>query len=218
MPRPELHTAKGQRRRNALIAAAAQVVADRGYAGVTHRAVAARAGVPVATITYYFSSIDELVLAGVSHNQVAVADEIDRLVSEHLAEGHTAQESCRWLAGVLLSIPQFELLVNFEVYLNATRQETLRENVTRTLGRFEEVAGRVFEGIGAPHPEQSAPELLAMVEGFLLHHLCRPTDDDLRKLQRALENQLLLALMSDEDRARLGQGLLPARGLGQSPI
>ncbi|HEY5153501.1 MAG TPA: TetR family transcriptional regulator [Acidimicrobiales bacterium] len=217
MPRPELHTAKGQRRRNALIVAAAEVVAERGYAGVTHRAVAARAEVPVATITYYFSSIDELVLAGVSHNQLAVADEIDRRISEHLTEGHTAQESCRWLAEVLLSIPQFDLLVNFEVYLNGTRQESLHENVTTTLGRFTDVARRVLEVLGADHPDDAAPALLAMVEGFLLHHLCRPAPDDLAQLQRALESQLLLALMSDEERALAGERLMarvaPASGV-----
>src|SRR5262245_49447260 len=61
MHRPEMVTAKGQRRREALLRAAVEVIAEKGYAGVTHRAVAERAGVPMATTSYFFSSIHELV-------------------------------------------------------------------------------------------------------------------------------------------------------------
>lgn len=53
-------TAKGARRRDLIAAAAAAVVLEQGPAGLSHRTVAARAGVPLAATTYYFRDLDEL--------------------------------------------------------------------------------------------------------------------------------------------------------------
>lgn len=53
-------TAKGERRRAAIAAAAGEVVLAEGPAGLSHRAVAARAGVPLAATTYYFRDLDDL--------------------------------------------------------------------------------------------------------------------------------------------------------------
>jgi len=53
-------TPKGQARRDALLDAVLAVLARDGVGSVTHRAVAAEAGVPVSAATYYFATIDEL--------------------------------------------------------------------------------------------------------------------------------------------------------------
>ena len=58
--RPATHRASGQARRAALLEAAVEVIAEQGVAGATHRAVAARAGMPTSTTSYFFSSLDEL--------------------------------------------------------------------------------------------------------------------------------------------------------------
>lgn len=47
-------------RRRAIVTAAAELVRERGAAGLTHRAVAARAGVSLGSTTQYFASLDEL--------------------------------------------------------------------------------------------------------------------------------------------------------------
>ena len=44
-------------------AAAAELLAEGGFDAVRHRAVAERAGLPLASTTYYFGSLDELVTA-----------------------------------------------------------------------------------------------------------------------------------------------------------
>jgi DNA-binding transcriptional regulator YbjK len=54
-------TPKGERRRSALICAAAELLCHAGFEAVTHRAVAERAGLPLASTTYYFSSLEELI-------------------------------------------------------------------------------------------------------------------------------------------------------------
>lgn len=53
-------TAKGEARRTALQDAVIRVLEHSGSGAVTHRAVAAEAGVPLAAATYYFANIDDL--------------------------------------------------------------------------------------------------------------------------------------------------------------
>jgi TetR/AcrR family transcriptional regulator, regulator of biofilm formation and stress response len=53
-------TAKGARRRELIAAAAAALVLEQGPGALSHRAVAARAGVPLAATTYYFRDLDDL--------------------------------------------------------------------------------------------------------------------------------------------------------------
>ena len=63
--------ARGVQRRAALIEAAADLLLEQGLAALSHRAVAARAGLPLAATTYYFASVDDLRDEALEH----VADE-----------------------------------------------------------------------------------------------------------------------------------------------
>jgi AcrR family transcriptional regulator len=67
--------------------AAAEVVEDRGLNGLTHRAVAARAGVTTGSVTHHFRSIEDLV-AG------AIRGQVQTLAQETIAHGNfvTPQE------------------------------------------------------------------------------------------------------------------------------
>ncbi|TDE58176.1 TetR family transcriptional regulator [Nonomuraea mesophila] len=58
--------ARGQKRRAEIIEAALAVVQRDGAAGVTHRTVAREAGIPVSLSTYYFATIDDLLVAALT--------------------------------------------------------------------------------------------------------------------------------------------------------
>lgn len=62
-----------QGRKRALAQAAAEVILEEGPAKLTHRKVAARAGVPLGSTTQHFASIEELRLAGLQ----VIAAEMD---------------------------------------------------------------------------------------------------------------------------------------------
>src|SRR4051812_50083921 len=64
-------TPKGERRRAALVEAAAKLLVEGGFDAVRHRAVAERAGLPLASTTYYFDSLEDLVTAAVEHHSNA---------------------------------------------------------------------------------------------------------------------------------------------------
>ena len=61
-------SAKGARRRAVLTEAASALLDEGGFDAVRHRAVAERAGLPLASTTYYFESLDALVTAAVEHH------------------------------------------------------------------------------------------------------------------------------------------------------
>ncbi|HEY8525960.1 MAG TPA: TetR family transcriptional regulator [Acidimicrobiales bacterium] len=58
-------TDKGRARWDRIVQAAAELLTDGGPPAVTHRAVAARAGVPLGSTTYYFADRDELLAAAI---------------------------------------------------------------------------------------------------------------------------------------------------------
>src|ERR1700756_5424675 len=69
-------TPKGERRRHALISAAAALLSEGGFDAVRHRAVARRAGLPLASTTYYFSSLDDLLVQAVEFIGTQEADQL----------------------------------------------------------------------------------------------------------------------------------------------
>jgi DNA-binding transcriptional regulator YbjK len=55
------------RRRQEIVVAAAELVTEVGTAGLSHRKVAARAGVPLGSTTQYFATLDDLRAAALEH-------------------------------------------------------------------------------------------------------------------------------------------------------
>ncbi|MEY8038439.1 TetR/AcrR family transcriptional regulator [Saccharopolyspora cebuensis] len=64
---------KGPARRERIARAAIDVVAERGLDKLTHRAVAAQAGVPLGSTTYYFRTLDDLLAMALRQ---AAADDV----------------------------------------------------------------------------------------------------------------------------------------------
>jgi TetR/AcrR family transcriptional regulator, regulator of biofilm formation and stress response len=181
------HRPSAQARRDALLRAAVEVAAERGASGVTHRAVTERAGLPLATASYFFSSIDDLVAEAL---RTFVADEARRLSDLAGALGgddHTPDEMAAALAEA--AMPEGPLpwtLAQFETYLQAARGEALQEPVAEALGVYEHVAAAALTAAGAPDPDGAAPAFNALADGFALHHLARPRPGDVAALRRAL--------------------------------
>ena len=196
---PKQHRPQAQARRDALLRAAVEVAAERGTAGTIHRAVTERAGLPLGTASYFFSSIDELVSEAL---RTHVADEAARL--EGLADSlggdeHHPEDMAAALAEA--SMPDGPLpwaLAQFEAYLQAARAPELRETVAEALAVYARVAEVALRAAGAPPDAAAAagPAFNALADGFSLHRLARPQDDDVHALRRALR-LLFLGLLVD---------------------
>lgn len=118
-------TARSEASKQAILTAATAVVADNGLSGLTHRAVAAVAGVSHALVTYQFATAAAL-------RQATFGNAIDHLTSELgllVAEMHDRSET-PWMGGELAvrlaTDLRAETLTTHELLLAASRNPELR--------------------------------------------------------------------------------------------
>jgi AcrR family transcriptional regulator len=65
--------------RAAIVESTEQLMLEQGYAAVSYRSVAARAGVTASLIQYYFPTLDDLFLAVLRHGTDRIVDEVRRV-------------------------------------------------------------------------------------------------------------------------------------------
>src|SRR5262249_13965204 len=119
MPRSLAPRRRTQPRRDALLAAAVEVVGTEGLAGTTHRAVTEAAGVPLATASYYFSSIGELVAEALREFVQRRAAE---MMAPELGDLHgvlTPGDVAGWYAAKVMELDLPHRLAFYEVLVNA---------------------------------------------------------------------------------------------------
>lgn len=112
---------RGQERRQRLIDAALTVLERDGLPGFTHRAVAAEAGVALASATYHFRGIDDLAVSAMLEAAEAFAASI---------RGRPDADTVRGYAEAVaeeLSRNRGRVVAGYELYLLAARRPALRE-------------------------------------------------------------------------------------------
>lgn len=161
-------TAKGAKRRQQVLSAAADILLAEGFRALTHRRVAEAAGVPLGTTTYYFTCRGDLV--GATVGLLLEREQVRR------AGVKVSQESPRGVAHALvrLILPpggesrREQAAVIYERLGEALRDEALRAVVSRDYTDLQEHVARILKTT----PRALDPALvLALVEGRLLQWL-----------------------------------------------
>jgi TetR/AcrR family transcriptional regulator, regulator of biofilm formation and stress response len=203
---------RSRARREALLRAAIALRAEGGARAVTHRAVAARAGLPAASTTYYFDSIQQLTEEALALHVADRVRELDAVIAGAMAAGRSPEDVGARLAEALADRATDVVVAQYEIYLEAVRNPNMRPTVAEALDAFERFAVEVLEALGAGDPEGAAPGFIALIDGFALHRLARPRprDEEVALLRRALR---ALFLAEVDDPRRMTQ---PLRNLGSS--
>ncbi|MGY0055669.1 TetR/AcrR family transcriptional regulator [Streptomyces sp. LZ34] len=164
------------RRRARILAATLDLIADEGVAGVSHRKIATRAEVPLGSMTYHFTGIDDLLREAFT----LFADHIATVFEQHLgrADGpEQAREAVTDLIHTLSEGPRRDLILTQELYTLAARRPEYRELTQAWLRRSRHLLERHF----AP---DTARQLDALIEGLTLHRALdlRPHGRELTRL------------------------------------
>lgn len=192
---PTARYARGAQRRTALIESAADLMLEDGIAALSHRAVAARAELPLASTTYYFASADDLRDEALRHIAATWADRAAHLVAALPDELSTAQ-ACAAIAGIIgAEAHPTQALLMYERYLEAGRHEALRPVVTAWNARLTELVRQVLERAALPADHQSARLALALADGVAITSLAE--GEDLRSTVTAALALLLTMLRTD---------------------
>ncbi|MFF4605134.1 TetR/AcrR family transcriptional regulator [Streptomyces sp. NPDC001339] len=116
-----------KRRIAEITTATEKVIAERGIEGLTHRAVAEQAGVPLGATTYHFATKDDLIQAALQRS----VDRYAAYLADWVAQRPelTPEQLIVLLTDALMGSfgPQRDIqVVEFELYLAALRRPTLR--------------------------------------------------------------------------------------------
>ncbi len=166
-------TPKGERRRDALISAAAELLCEGGFDAVRHRAVARRAGLPLASTTYYFSSLDDLIVQAVTHIGARETRQLEQRVAAVARRRRGAETTADVLVDVLVGTASGitateELISRYERYIACARQPALRDIQRQIRKQRTDAVVKVVERSGrAVHPELVSA-LVCAVDGAVV--------------------------------------------------
>ncbi|HZE65726.1 MAG TPA: TetR family transcriptional regulator [Sporichthyaceae bacterium] len=191
MPRSLARGAKPQPRRDALLDAAVEVVGTHGLAGTTHRSVTEAAGVPLATASYYFSSIGELVAEALTRFVNARAAQMAIPDLGPLAEFLTPADIANSFADRIMDLPKAQRLAFYEVLVNAPRLPELAGPAKHALDTYRQAAQTGLRAVGGPADDRTARAFIALSLGMGLLHLVDPEGDDDRQLFEAIRDLFL---------------------------
>ncbi|MFK8850962.1 TetR/AcrR family transcriptional regulator [Streptomyces sp. Ac-502] len=168
-------------RRTRILDATLDVIAEYGVAGTTHRHIAARAGVPLGSVTYHFASLNDLQAQAFARHveqQATVFEELFKDVATHehfvdvlvdLVHGGPARHR--------------SAVLGFELHLAALRDPGLR-SLTQT---WTEDSRGVLARFTGP---DGAARLDALLEGMILHALLTTAPESREATRDAIDRTL----------------------------
>ncbi len=183
--------ARGRERRALLLRAAREVIAERGVGATTHRAIAEAAGVPPATTTYYFATLDELLEDAL---RAFVAEEVARLEALGTRVGAMAGGADEVIRAVAAEVVAFKrrdgaaAVAQFDLYVEASRRPALRAAVAAALAAYRALALRMLLAVGCAEAEArvAAPLVVALMDGLGIHDVAVPEPDRHERLVEGL--------------------------------
>jgi TetR/AcrR family transcriptional regulator, regulator of biofilm formation and stress response len=167
---------------------------------VTHRAVAERAGVPLASTTYWFESKEDLLqetLLLAAREEVA---RLERLVLELAPSEVDVAGWARAVAAVLAGDVEADPVrhVAFvELVLEGTRRPWLREEIERWDRAHLSLAELGLRAAGSPDPPGDAQLVVATITGLMLGQLASPRPGFEQKVFRPVLERLFTSLVAE---------------------
>ena len=148
-------------RRDRIVRAALDLIAEEGVAGTSYRKAAVRAGVPLGSMTYHFRSMDDLLREAFTRFSGTVV----AVFEEHLGSAATPDEARRAVVGLVHRLSdgdQRELVLTHELYTLAARKPAYRELTREWMRRSRSALERHFD-------PATARQLDALIEGLFIH-------------------------------------------------
>jgi TetR/AcrR family transcriptional regulator, regulator of biofilm formation and stress response len=148
-------------RKERIVVAAMEVIAERGVHKCTHRAIAERASVPLGSLTYYFDGLTQILEQAFIH--------LVRTMSDHYAQqmaAATGPQQAREAVVDLICGPEYatprQFVLIFEMYAYANHNTVVREAAREWMGISR-------ASLAAHFSPQACRALDAMIEGWSMH-------------------------------------------------
>lgn len=175
-------------RRGRVIETAINVLAEHGVAGITHRKVAEAADVPLGSMTYHFSGIDDLVTAAFRQFSLDTAS----YYQEKLEAARTIEEAREAVVDLACSgVWQEErnMILLLELYAYMVRKPLIRGFVADWMAGSRRALEQHFDA-------QTARSLDVMLEGVVIQRYVQP------ELFSVAEVRAMVCKLSQESESR----------------
>jgi DNA-binding transcriptional regulator YbjK len=185
------HTGKGAARRTSIVEAAARVLAEAGPDGLTHRAVVAASGIPLAATTYYFAGIDELRAAAVEALLREERARAEDLVAGVPRRARSAAATARLVVDVVHGAERTgddELLALYERFLACGRHPALRPLLRDARRAIDATLADLLDRCGRAGADVAT--LVALVDGSAVSALVEGDGSARRRAEEAVTRAL----------------------------
>jgi TetR/AcrR family transcriptional regulator, regulator of biofilm formation and stress response len=148
-------------RRDRIIDACLDVIAQNGVAGTSHRKVAEAADVPLGSMTYHFTGMQDLLHEAFSRFALTASQQFE----ERIAAAHEADAAKQAIADAIthnVLSSQRDLVLAHELYTLAARNAAYRDITHAWMARSRRTLERFFD-------PATARILDALVEGLSIH-------------------------------------------------
>ena len=191
---------RGELRRAELLEAAIHLIGAHGLDAVTHRAVAAEAGVPAASTSYYFRSKDELIdeaLGALATREI----ELLRLRREALGDRaadleETTEALSAWIEEQLTEEGRVAMLAQYQLQLEAARRPAARDLLAAWKDGTDDLAETAMRSLGATDVRTAGILLVCAIDGLRLRLLASGHEPLTPEQLRAVVRALLVGLVS----------------------
>jgi DNA-binding transcriptional regulator YbjK len=163
-------------RRDRIIDACLDVIAEVGVAGASHRAIAAAAGVPLGSMTYHFTGMRSLLREAFARFATEVSERFERRMATARDEDEAA-DAVVDIITVDTFGTQRDLVLTHELYTLAARDPDFRTITTAWMSASRRALERHFDPL-------TARLLDALIEGLSIH---RALDTEPHDTARAAE-------------------------------
>jgi DNA-binding transcriptional regulator YbjK len=166
--RAQLTQERSRLRREELLSAAIELFAEGGARAITHRAVAARAGLPSATTTYYFESIDELIREALGAHVGRWSSELDALASVEMSTAVSLDDTAAFISSVFAARGPEVAATELSIFLAAARDPQLHDVAGAALVSIERLAAVLLAQVGVTDAPDLAAAMVALIAGTAL--------------------------------------------------
>ena len=153
-------------RKEKIVDKAFELIAECGVAGITHRLIAGRAGVPLGSMTYHFKNMDELLFLVFSRFAQGSAG----FVKSRMEKAEDPEAAIECFASIMTDkewVNRQNMAVLYEFYSLATREPAYRQILTDWSSATRYSLERFFS------PE-TARAFDVCIEGVLLQNFLNP--------------------------------------------
>ncbi|MGH2940999.1 MAG: TetR/AcrR family transcriptional regulator [Solirubrobacterales bacterium] len=168
--------AKGEAREREILEATIDLIHEEGISAVTHRAVADRAGVRLSAPSYFFPSIDDLIVEAFRSIVANFMEGLETLSTRIEAEDMSREAAVdAFVSLALKTAPRYDA-VQFEAYMSASRRPVLRDEVDAAIAATHRKGSTLVTASRRKNFDWAAPILTAYADGVALHRVASPPE------------------------------------------